>query len=115
MDLALYAFNMTKHVEILVKENTKESKVPELHNLYFQTLIDLSLFSLTPTASVVLLSDFALSLSSPPSHLFIFSASHVSLSSLMSLKFCLCLCVCMCLSLSFISVSLSLTAILLEK
>ena len=51
MDLALYAFNMTKHVEILVKENAKESKVPELHNLYFQTLIDLSLFSLTPTSS----------------------------------------------------------------
>ena len=61
MDLVLHAFNMTKHVE--VKENAKESKVPKLHNLYFQTLTDLSLFfSLTPTSSVVLFSDFALSL-----------------------------------------------------
>lgn len=63
MDLVLHAFNMTKHVEVLVKENAKESKVPKLHNLYFQTLTDLSLFfSLTPTSSVVLFSDFALSL-----------------------------------------------------
>lgn len=77
MDLALYAFNMTQHVEILVKENAKESKVPELHNLYFQTLIDLSLFSLTPTSSVVLLSDFALSLTPIPS-VYLFCLSRLS-------------------------------------
>lgn len=46
MDLVLHAFNTTKHVEILVKEKTKESKVPQLHNLYLQTLVDLSLFFL---------------------------------------------------------------------
>ena len=46
MDLVLHAFNTAKHVEILVKEKTKESKVPQLHNLYLQTLVDLSLFFL---------------------------------------------------------------------
>ena len=109
MDLVLHAFNTTKHVEILVKEKTKESKVPQLHNLYLQTLVDLSLFfSLTPTSSVVRFSDFALSLQPPPSHLFISSASHIiSLSSLMSLKFSLSLCMYVPISLSHICLSLS--------